>query len=436
MISFAVLLFQSCTKTEVDSKFDQNATERLSARQKELNDLLLSSAEGWKAVYYTDSTQLGGWTHLFKFLPEGKVDMVSDFDTDTATYQSQYEIQLGSTVSLVFTTKNRIHLLSDAANYPTSALEAKGYLGDFQFFYYGQKNNEIIFKTNRNGHELRFVKATTKDWADLPKNIATIESFAGNEQSPLFKLLQINDGTSTQNYGAEYNSNARFISLKSTMTDSNEVLDFALAFTPTAVTIKPSIVIKGQKFSEFVYDKPVNGFTATGTNGVSAVIQFSNRPPILTDDYKEVLNGKPKKVISYIAANLYTASTNSSYFKLLVDQINASLPANQKINRIEISFNSESENYIEFIFSNKPSIFHNFTVTEDPANKKIILNHDSWESGGVFIAAPAFLKAIDDEFMNPAGLYLKKEDFKIKYTNTIYTLTSSIKNFRMTTYQL
>lgn len=72
MISFIALLLVSCTSTEVDAKFDQNATERLSARQKELNDVLLSSAEGWKAVYYTDSTQLGGWTHLFKFLPEGK----------------------------------------------------------------------------------------------------------------------------------------------------------------------------------------------------------------------------------------------------------------------------------------------------------------------------------------------------------------------------
>jgi hypothetical protein len=133
MISIAALLLGSCSSPEAEAKFDENATDRLSGRQKELNDLLLSSSEGWKAVYYTDSTQLGGWTHLFKFLPQGNVDMASDF-SDTGTYRSQYNIQTGSTVSLVFTTKNRIHLLSDAANSPTTALYAKGYLGDFQFY--------------------------------------------------------------------------------------------------------------------------------------------------------------------------------------------------------------------------------------------------------------------------------------------------------------
>ena len=75
--------------------------------------------------------------------------MASDFDTDTDIYKSQYEIQLGSTVSLVFTTKNRIHLLSDSNNSSYYSLEGKGYLGDFQFLYYGQENGEIVFKTNR-----------------------------------------------------------------------------------------------------------------------------------------------------------------------------------------------------------------------------------------------------------------------------------------------
>ena len=39
MISFGALLLGSCTSTEVDPKFDANATERLSGRKKELNDL-------------------------------------------------------------------------------------------------------------------------------------------------------------------------------------------------------------------------------------------------------------------------------------------------------------------------------------------------------------------------------------------------------------
>lgn len=437
MISFAALLLGSCTSTEVDAKFDQNATDRLSGRQKELNDLLISSSEGWKAVYYTDSTQLGGWTHLFKFLPEGKVDMASDFDSDTSTKRSQYEIQLGSTVSLVFTTGSRIHLLSDANNYPTAALLAKGYLGDFQFFYYGQKNGEIVFKTNRNGHELHFVKATAKDWTDLPKNTPIIQGIKGDMTSPLFRLMVTNDGAATHQFQFDYNTNARFGTAYSLEPGSREAYDVAFAFTPTSAVSKLPVEVKGQKLTNFVYDSAANNFVATGTGGVSATIKYTNAPPVLTDDYKVFLSGKgnPQILLGYIAANLYTAPSTSDYFRYLITKVNATLPANQSIARIQIYFNNAvNGTYIQYQFNGgKANINHLVTSSEDAVNKTIILKDAGWVGG----AAPAaFLKDLDDELLNSKGLYIKKESFKISFSNVIYTLTSASSSFRMTNYQL
>lgn len=437
MISFAALLLGSCTSTEVDAKFDQNATDRLSGRQKELNDLLISSSEGWKAVYYTDSTQLGGWTHLFKFLPEGKVDMASDFDSDTSTKRSQYEIQLGSTVSLVFTTGSRIHLLSDANNYPTAALLAKGYLGDFQFFYYGQKNGEIVFKTNRNGHELHFVKATAKDWTDLPKNTPIIQGIKGDMTSPLFRLMVTNDGAATHQFQFDYNTNARFGTAYSLEPGSREAYDVAFAFTPTSAVSKLPVEVKGQKLTNFVYDSAANNFVATGTGGVSATIKYTNAPPVLTDDYKVFLSGKgnPQILLGYIAANLYTAPSTSDYFRYLITKVNATLPANQSIARIQIYFNNAvNGTYIQYQFNGgKANINHLVTSSEDAVNKTIILKDAGWVGG----AAPAaFLKDLDDELLNSKGLYIKKESFRISFSNVIYTLTSASSSFRMTNYQL
>jgi hypothetical protein len=59
--------------------------------------------------------------------------MASDYDNDTSVNTSEYSIELGSTTSLVFTTKNKIHLLSDSNNSPQQ-LRGKGYKGDFQFY--------------------------------------------------------------------------------------------------------------------------------------------------------------------------------------------------------------------------------------------------------------------------------------------------------------
>lgn len=437
MISFAALLLGSCTSTEVDAKFDQNATDRLSGRQKELNDLLISSSEGWKAVYYTDSTQLGGWTHLFKFLPEGKVDMASDFDSDTSTKRSQYEIQLGSTVSLVFTTGSRIHLLSDANNYPTASLLAKGYLGDFQFFYYGQKNGEIVFKTNRNGHQLRFVKATAKDWTDLPKNTPIIQGIKGDMTSPLFRLMVTNDGAATHQFQFDYNTNARFGTAYSLEPGSREAYDVAFAFTPTSAVSKLPVEVKGQKLTNFVYDSAANSFVATGTGGVSATIKYTNAPPVLTDDYKILLSGKgnAQVVLGYIAANLYTAPSTSDYFRYLINKVNATLPANQSIARIQIYFNNAANGtYIQYQFNGgKAAINHLLTTSEDAVNKTIILKDAGWVGGA---PAAAFLKDIDNELLNSKGLYIKKESFRISFSNVIYTFTSASNSFRMTTYQL
>jgi len=126
--------------------------------------------------------------------------MASDFDADTDVYKSEYQVQLGSTVSLVFTTKNRIHLLSESDNYPIPALRSKGYLGDFQFLYYGQENGDIVFKTNRNGQELRFVKATAQDWQDLHLNLDMEQNVIGADSRPLFRLLETNDGTTKHQF--------------------------------------------------------------------------------------------------------------------------------------------------------------------------------------------------------------------------------------------
>jgi hypothetical protein len=437
LIAFLAIGIGSCSNNDEDSKFSQTPTERLEAKQKELNDLLLSSEYGWKAVYFTDNTQLGGYTHLFKFKNGGLVDMASDFDSDTAIYNSEYKIQLGSTVSLVFTTKNRIHLLSDSDNYPTSALRGKGYKGDFQFLYYGQENGEIIFRTNRAFIELHFVKATAQDWADLPKNIDMIDNVIGAPSRPLFRLLETNDGTAIHQFDFNFTDITRFAVANSVESGSSMSYNMGIAYTPTGIIVDPAVEVGNQKLTNFIYDDVTGAFTAAGTNNVTATIKYTDKPLVITDDYKNLLDGKPQTVYGYIAAYLSNAPTNSPLCISLLNAVNATLPANQKLSRIQLYFNSPYGNYIEYRFAGgKPSIYHNVTTVENTTDKTIVLIHDSWDNGAAIIPEPAFLKALDQKLMDPAGLYVKKESFKIQFSNTIYTFTSASSPFRITTYGL
>ncbi|WP_188050247.1 DUF4302 domain-containing protein [Flavobacterium sp. GP15] len=431
LVALLAIQLVSCdNKESLDSPFNATPTERLNAREKELDDLLASSEFGWRAVYFTDNTQLGGFTHLFKF-KDGKVDMASDFDNDTSIFASEYDIVLGSTVSLVFTTKNRIHLLSDSNSFPTAALRGKGYKGDFQFLYYGQDNGQIIFRTNRTFQELRFVKATASDWTNLALNRAMAPNVTGANTRPLFRLLETNDGTKVSQFDFNYTNASRFATSNSIETGSSLTNNIGIAYTPTGIVVSPAIKVGNQELTAFTYDPATGNFNATGTGGVSASIKYTTKPLVITNDYKILLPGNQQNVYGYLAANLGAAPSNSLYANTLLAAANATLPANQKISRIQIYFNAGGENYIAYTFNGgKPAIYHDFTVTEDAVNKTLILSDFGWSTG----TAPAFLAAIDKEFFDIKGLYVKKEKFTIGASNTIYTFTSASSNFRITTY--
>lgn len=440
VVAFVAIQLVACSNNDTEQKFDETPTGRINTQSEKLNELLLSSEYGWKAVYFTDNKQLGGYTHLFKFSPGGKVSMASDFDSDTKKYDSQYEIQLGSTVSVVFTTANRIHLLSDSNSFPNDDFEGQGYLGDFQFLFYGEDKGDIVFRTNRKFQELRFVKATAADWASLPLNIVMEKNVIGAITRPLFRLLETTDGTTVRQFDFNFDKATRFATADPISEGFSESYNFGVGYSPTGMIVSPAIVVKGQNLSEFVYDDATGSFTSKGTDGVSATIKYTAKPLVITEDYKIMLK-KPQTGFAFILPNLATVQTNSPVFNTLINNINASLPSTQKVSRIDFTFNdANGDSYIAYRFTGgKALIYQNITVSEDAVNKTLKLVTSSWESNtGAIIPEPALLKNIGLELTNPIGLYVKKENFRIAGTsNSLYTFTSaSGTGFRMTTFAL
>lgn len=436
VVAFVAIQLVACSNNDTEQKFDETPTGRINTQSEKLNELLLSSEYGWKAVYFTDNKQLGGYTHLFKFSPGGKVSMASDFNSDTKKYDSQYEIQLGSTVSVVFTTANRIHLLSDSNSYPNDDFEGQGYLGDFQFLFYGEDKGDIVFRTNRKFQELRFVKATAADWANLPLNLVMEKNVIGANTRPLFRLLETTDGTTVRQFDFNFDKVTRFATADPISEGFSESYNFGVGYSPTGMIVSPAIVVKGQNLSEFVYDDATGSFTSKGTDGVSATIKYSAKPLVITDDYKILLSGQPATAFGYIASILINSSGNSTLCNALLNEINASLPTAQKVNRVQFEFNNDGDSYIVYTFTGgKATLYHNVQVVEDPVKKTITLKHLSWQTATALIAEPALLKKFDQELTNPNGLYVKREAFRLAgVPNTVYTFTSSSSNFRLATY--
>ncbi len=132
----------------------RNPDERLATALDANKTLLLSAANGWKATIYPKGGK--GFSYYFQFTADGKVKMLSDFNTTSATElsESTYRLKALQRPTLIFDSYNYIHLLSDPDPLISDAsARGNGLTSDFEFALTKQKgdtlNMEGIFNNNR-----------------------------------------------------------------------------------------------------------------------------------------------------------------------------------------------------------------------------------------------------------------------------------------------
>lgn len=418
--------FLACDNKDDNSVFDKNPTQRLAERKIELAEALKSSEFGWKVIYYTDNASFGGFTFLFNFVDDVNVITASDFsDEDIVPETSEYGIGLRSTVALVFTTKNKIHKLADSYNSPLSS--GQGYKGDVQFSYYGRDNEDIVFKTTKSVKEFRMVKATAEDWEKLGKNRIMTENMNMSDK-PLFRSLLITSGGATNGYELNYSGTTRFAQVESAnLAPINDVNGFGVAFTETGIKINPAVVVGEEVIEYFDYNAATEEFISVNSGDVKAVINYLQKPFQQTDDYKVFLK---RSAVGFIGENLSGAAGNSDLFKKLLNDIFAAQP-NNYIDRIEISFsgpNANSSIRYSFLGGMAP-VTHTVRITEGPLGN-LLFTHVSWSS----TTMPDAIREIDGYLMDPNGVFVKREKYKVGAPNVIYTFSAAGTPFKMTTY--
>ncbi|QTE24105.1 DUF4302 domain-containing protein [Polaribacter cellanae] len=248
LFNLCIIAFSSCQQTETKELFDQSATKRFNAKEKELSSLLTSAENGWHATYFTDDSSLGGYTFLFKFKKDGKVSTASDLTSDTSVKESEYDINIGTTVQLSFTTRGPIHKLSDSNNGP---FKGQGYRGAFDFSYYGKDGEDLLFRDVKAFKEIRFKKATANDWTDIRKN-ATIRNLITGQSLAYEVNKEVNFFS--------YNNIRRFATNKNSKVKKT---NFGIGFSSTGILISPSVVAdNGMSYSELTLNDKRNKFVS------------------------------------------------------------------------------------------------------------------------------------------------------------------------------
>ncbi|QVY64784.1 DUF4302 domain-containing protein [Polaribacter sp. Q13] len=310
LIAVAFFILNACTtNNDPDEVFNEVPSVRLAKQKEDLKELLQSSEEGWKVTYFTDDSQLGGYTYLMDFTGDNTVEMDSDFGATKGTRTaSEWDVTLGSTVKLTFTTRNKIHELSDSNNAPDANLTGQGYLGSFEFLYYGTDGDDIIFRANRGFNEVVFKKATSTDWSDLSKNDAIVGAITG-------QLAYEVDGDVSF---FSFNNARRFMSNLDTQVNDT---DFGIGYTPTGIIVSPAIKAdNGNEYSNFTLNDAKNKFVSEdGEFSIEILVSPFNISDVWT------INVTTADEVSDTFLNtfnqIYTANTNRHGETLVANRI-------------------------------------------------------------------------------------------------------------------
>ncbi len=377
-----IFIISSCSKNETEQLFDNDPTVRINNKKNELKELLKSSADGWRVTYFTNEQTNGGYTFNFRFKDNNIVEMLSDFTGDGTVVESEYDVNIGATVNLVFTSGGLIHDIANNANE-----------GDFEFLYQGQEGEDLIFKTNRSFKEIRFEKIVADDWV----NFDLFKTNATRFGKSVFKMLKIKNET----YELSFKESTRFA--------RSNVANFGVGFTTTGLVISPAIVIDEQEVRNFEYDTTKQEFIAVNSSGVElASIKFSSAPPLPLTGYEDFNNYLEVQFFRNLSSTNFDLDTNSylEFINKAISEIrNTTSGGFSNVELIGVWFRDLDKDTESTLIFNTNLGAVTFVINKEIVDDKVIFTKVSTN----FAPFDPILKPFSDFLLDPEGFYVTNE---------------------------
>ncbi|WP_341220957.1 DUF4302 domain-containing protein [Polaribacter atrinae] len=418
IVALCLFVLSSCDENnDPELLFEDTPTVRIEKSIAELKTALQGSENGWKTTYFTDDSELGGFTFLFDFISDSEVIMDSDFGTPDVSATSLYDITLGSTVKLTFTTKNVIHQLSDSNNFPDDDLRGQGYKGSFEFLYFKTEGDDILFKSNRDRDiVIRFSKASKEDWTSLTSlNKTMLETnIPKNPLKSVFRNITLESGGKTTLYGFSFNEARRFATVTAISKDAVKTdLSFGIAPTPTGFIVSPAIEIENVVLEEFIYNLDDDEFVAE-VDGVKITLSYADELSFLLPFYDFGNESRGNNNMRLYRTNLPNSDLSSENFINFYKEWEAHFTATQSgrtVTRVYL-YNLETvdNSFVQVRYLSSGRSFSlnfkfTYTVTEDATGNKI---YKLTETLPVNTTRRAGILPLLDFLFRDSGFYVQK----------------------------
>ncbi|RNL91700.1 DUF4302 domain-containing protein [Sinomicrobium pectinilyticum] len=424
------MVLLSCNGDDQEQLFQDSPSGRISAREQELKDHLTSAENGWKTTYFPNNDKFGGFTLLMEFSEDGSVKMTSDIDENNEVRSSRYDLNLGATTKLTFSTRNHIHKLNNSS-FPAE-LRGRGYEGDNEFNFYGEKDGKLHFKSVRNEVDVVFEKASAEDWNNMVlQNMKMADNLFPQPGDPVFQVIKVIKEGKTFLYNFNYNVLKRFVESTTPIDDKLVEKSFGIGFTPEGIVLNPPLELESAKFTDFLWDEEERKFVSTAENAV-AEITYSNEPAYINNDYKDI--GTSVYSLAFSPGQRFDQVLNTHAFKEMYSQVDKDAQKDHpefQLQDIVIKFNKQADapqntHTLDFyFFYGQTQYFASYAVEFKKEDKKLKFNYLN-EINGNASNFKEYLMPLIYFFTNPEGLIVNNEGrFWPQYTNSGYTLTSA-----------
>lgn len=448
---FFIVLF-SCSDDDNQSIFDQSPSERVAERISELQNLLLSQPNGFRAVYFPKDDERGGFTIFMNFNADGTVRQTSDFDDDSTLQNSSYDVRLGTTTELVFTTRNHITKATD----PTAVTEVingfptgLGFFGTSVFQYFSNDNGIITFRDIRNSETGLMVLYPTNFTDFDSESVASVDATYASRQAfnevdcataSVYDslVLEVPDGGGTKDYFLDFNLNTIFFEGETINTEEVPApIDFGAVFTlvdgQQVISISPPLEIEGNSFENFILDSESAAAQYVATvNGATATISQK----ALSEPTGEDISALPSTTYFYDTADGTNALLSPCFQELVLGQINTNLDARFGPGALSLAFyavfidlDGNCSNLAIWVQNAAGDSFRaNYCIVADIEDNTISFDYLGPFSGPNDAFLEAELMPMIDFFSGPQGLLYTNEgtfDGSINsYTNSAGAFTN------------
>jgi hypothetical protein len=262
IVLFGLLLSMGIASCDNDSDllFDETAAQRKEGANKEYNDALKSSEQGWLFQYFPEETQkYGGYNFVVKFAEDDHVTVWSENMADiTMPETSMYDVISYGGPVLTFNTYNSI--MHEFATPSADEYLAKD--GDFEFLIMSNEKDVMTVKGIKTGNIMRLTRMTEAPEVYLQK-IKTV--------SKLFKGASLLGSIN----GADIEMNLVNHRLVFNYTENDEIKSEEAAFisTPTGISFYEPLTILGVTVQYLTLNFETNQLVSAGGEIVIDIIQ-------------------------------------------------------------------------------------------------------------------------------------------------------------------